>query len=281
MASIKALHPYSPPAQKQPQAARARRVVSGCIRRACHGKTVKMAFRLSRAITGRKQLVLTNMLSQYEPCAAPATTPPIMPFDDGIAVCGGAVTPFNRRRDTSNFRDWAFAAYQDALAMAEVEPGAIEALFVASESDFLTAQLNPATVLASDLGLTGAALMRCEGGGASGQLAVHAAVQMLRAGHVQTVAVVGVDPSASALPGEVTRALYGLSFDGWTDGATGLTATALYALSYQAFCADQPLTEGHLGEVTRQNRSNALANPKAHLGRVHSLEEIAESPMIA
>ena len=46
---------------------------------------------------------------------------------------------------------------QDSIepATAALAPGDIDALIVASESDFFTLQLNPAAVLAQDLGLTG------------------------------------------------------------------------------------------------------------------------------
>ena len=134
-----------------------------------------------------------------------------------VAVIGAALTPFGRRTDGSSFRDWAAAAFWQALAMAELQAADIDALVLASESDFFTLQLNPAAVIADDLGLSGAALLRVEGGGASGQLAVHAAMAQILGGPAKRVAVIGVDASASALPGAVTRDLYGFSFDAWTD----------------------------------------------------------------
>ena len=82
-----------------------------------------------------------------------------------VAVIGAALTPFGRRKDGSSFRDWAAAAFWQALAMAELQAADIDALVLASESDFFTLQLNPAAVIADDLGLSGAALLRVEGGG--------------------------------------------------------------------------------------------------------------------
>ncbi len=201
--------------------------------------------------------------------------------DSKVIVTGAAQTPFNRRKDGSGPRDWAADAFWDALAMAQIEPAEIDALVVASESDFFSLQLNPSSILATELGLTGAAAMRCEGGGASGQLAVHAAAMAVQSGAARHVAVIGVDPSASSLSGDAVRALYGFSFDAWTDGMTGVTSTALYALSWQVFAAQQGLGAGHLAAVTMQNRANARANPDAHLSRSDSTEQIAASPMIA
>lgn len=198
-----------------------------------------------------------------------------------VTVCGASITAFNRRKDGSSFRDWAFTAFEQALQLSTLERTDIDALFVASESDFFTLQLNPASILASDLGLIGAATMRIEGGGASGQLAVHAATRAIQSGHIKHAAVVGVDPSASHLPGSTVKSLYSYSFDAWTDGMTGVSSTALYALSLQDYMHRVPVTERHLADVTVQNRANACDNPRAHLGLSHSVDEVIGSPMIA
>lgn len=198
-----------------------------------------------------------------------------------VLVIGAALTPFNRRRDGSSFRDWSLQAFTNALQMSGLGPGDIDALIVSSESDFFTLQLNPASVLAQDLGLVGAATLRVEGGGGSGQFAVHAGVERILSGRSKRVAVVGVDPSASALGGDSIRELYGYSFDSWTDGLSGATSTALYALSWQAFAAVTRGSEEDLALITAKNRRNAQHNPGAHLPRDHSFAEINASPLIA
>jgi len=198
-----------------------------------------------------------------------------------VVVVGAALTPFNRRKDRSGVRDWAREAFDAALAMSEIAREDIDALIVASESDFFTLQLNPASVLAQDLGLCGAATLRVEGGGATGQLAVHAGVERILSGRARHVAVVGVDPSASALSGDSIPELYGYSFDFWTDGLSGVTATALYALAWQAFAASHGATGQDLDAVTTKNRGNAMSNPNAHLPRRHVPEDFSASPIIA
>lgn len=198
-----------------------------------------------------------------------------------VLVLGAGLTSYGRRRDGSSFRDWAAAAFETALAMSGLERGDIDALIVASESDFFTLQLNPASVLAEDLGLIGAATLRVEGGGASGGLAVQTGAERILSGRARRVAVVGVDPSASALEGDTIRRLYGHSFNAWTAGMTGVSATALYALSWQALAARLGADAGDLATITIKNRGNARLNPGAHLPREHTAEEIAQSPMIA
>lgn len=191
------------------------------------------------------------------------------------------MTPFNRRRDGSSFRDWARAAVRAALDDAGLEAGDIDALIVASESDFFTMQLNPAALLADECGLVGVAAKRVEGGGASGHLAVHAGLAEVASGMAKRVLVLGVEPSASHLKGADVGALYGLSFDAWTDGMTGIDSTSLYALSAQGFMARTGATLEDFAEVAVRNRSNAQANPNAHLPLDITLEDVAASPAVA
>lgn len=196
-------------------------------------------------------------------------------------VTGAALTPFNRRKDGSSFRDWAGQAFSQALATAKLARSDIDTLIVASESDFFTLQLNPASVIADDLGLVGAATMRVESGGASGQMAIHAAAKAIWSKTARHVAVIGVDPSASHLPADTVKQLYGFSFDAWTDGMTGISSTALYALSIQGYMTRTGLSDDDLAAVTIQNRENACLNPNAHLPKHHTLEDVKSAPMIA
>lgn len=198
-----------------------------------------------------------------------------------VVVAGGAMTPFNRRKDGSSWRDWARAAFDGALADAGLQRQDIDALVVATESDFFGLQLNPASVLADELGLFRKAVMRVEGGGASGHLAVQAGAMQVLSGQAVRVAVLGVEALAAHLSGPTVSMLYGLSFDAWTDGMTGIDATALYALSARAFQRRTGATARDFAAVAVRNRDNARANDMAHLPLTTSIEDVLASPLIA
>jgi acetyl-CoA C-acetyltransferase len=198
-----------------------------------------------------------------------------------VVFAGGAMTPFNRRKDGSSFRDWAQTAVQGALNDADLDVTDIDALVVASESDFFTMQLNPAALLADHCGLAGVAAKRVEGGGASGHLAIHAGIAEVASGMARRVLVLGVEPSASHLKGADVGALYGLSFDGWTDGMTGIDSTSLYALSIQAFMARTGARVDDFAAIAVRNRANARVNLNAHLPLDISLDDVAASPVVA
>jgi len=198
-----------------------------------------------------------------------------------VLVAGTGMTAFNRRKDGSGFRDWAGEAFETALVSADIDRDDIDALVVASESDFFSLQLNPSSVLADDFGLKDVAGHRVEGGGASGQLAVHAGVCLVLSGLARRVAVVGFEPSASFLDPQTVTALYGFSFDAWTDGMTGVSATALYALSAKAFMLRTGASSPDFAAVAVQNRKNACRNPDAHLALETSERDVLDSPMVS
>ncbi|MEP4197727.1 MAG: thiolase family protein [Aliishimia sp.] len=200
---------------------------------------------------------------------------------EDVWIAGGAMTPFNRRKDGSSFRDWARAAVQGALHDAGLEAADIDTLIVASESDFFTLQLNPAALLADECGLTGVAAKRVEGGGASGHVAVQAGVADIASGLAKRVLILGVEPSASHLAGKDVGALYALSFDAWTDGMTGIDSTSLYALSVRAFMDRTGARHEDFAQIAVRNRAHACHNPNAHLPLDIQVSDVAASPVVA
>ncbi len=191
------------------------------------------------------------------------------------------MTPFNRRKDGSSFRDWARGVVQGALGDAGLERSDIDALVVASESDFFTLQLNPAALLADECGLIGVSAKRVEGGGASGHLAVQAAVADIASGLAQRVMVLGLEPSASHLAGADVGDLYALSFDAWTDGMTRADSTSLYALSALAFMKRTGAQHDDFARIAVRNRAHARHNPNAHLPLDITLADVGASPVVA
>ena len=198
-----------------------------------------------------------------------------------VCVAGGAMTPFNRRKDGSSFRDWCADAMAAALRDADIATQDIDALVVSSESDFFTLQLNPASLIADELGMFGIRLQRVEGGGASGHLAVQAGAALVASGQARRVAVLGFEPSASHLDGATVGALYSRSYDAWTDGFTGIGSASIYALSALAFMAETGATVGDFAAIAARNRQNARKNPMAHLPLDITAADVLASPLVS
>ncbi|MGE3702284.1 MAG: thiolase family protein [Hyphomicrobiaceae bacterium] len=196
-------------------------------------------------------------------------------------MAGSSIQPFGRSKDGRTWRDRAFLAASAALSDAAVSPGDIDALVIATESDLVSLQVNPAPVVSSDLGLPHLPCVRVEGGGASGALAVRSGVHHILSGLYRSVLVVGFDDAASHLDRSGVSLVYGLSFDAEVEGFLGATAAALYALSAQAHMARHGVNERHLATVAVKNRANAVANPNAHLPMISTVEDVLASAVVA
>ena len=199
-----------------------------------------------------------------------------------VYVLGGSAVRFARRRDDgSTWRDWVREAGLGALADAGIEARDVDAVVVATESDFFSLQLAPAPVVAAELGLDGCETMRAESGGASGAVAVRAAHALVASKLARCVLVVGFETVASHLGSNDVRMLYGMSFDAEVEGFAGATPAALYALSMRMHMARHGTTAEQLAAVAVRNRTNACANPLAHKPMRIEVADVLASPMVA
>ena len=191
------------------------------------------------------------------------------------------MTPFNRRKDGSSYRDWCRDAFLAALKDSDLAAQEIDALVVASESDFFSLQLNPAALVADELGLQGVRTLRAEGGGATGHLAVQAGVALVASGQARRVAVIGFEASASHLPGDRVGELYSFSYDAWAEGIAGLGSASIYALSALAFMSETGAKVEDFAKIAARNRQHARQNEYAHLKLDVSPEDVLASPTVS
>jgi acetyl-CoA C-acetyltransferase len=181
-----------------------------------------------------------------------------------VLIAGVGASAFGVSRDGSAPRDWVRRVAREALADAALDARDIDAVVVASESDFFSLQLAPGALLADEAGLVPAAVMRVEMGGGSGAAAVRAGFMHIASGLHRRVLVVGFEHAASHLAGDDMRMLYGLSFDADVEGMAGASAASLYALSMAEHMRVFGTTEAQLAAVSVKNHGNATANPLAH-----------------
>jgi len=194
-----------------------------------------------------------------------------------VVVAGCGATAFGAFRDGSTPRDWVLRCAREALDDAGLEPAAVDAVVVGSESDFFSLQLAPGALLTDEIGLVPCPVMRVEMGGGTGGAAVRAGFMHIRSGLHRCVLVIGFEHAASHLSGDDMRMLYGLSFDADIDGMAGATAANLYALSMAEHMRVHGTTQAQLAAVSVKNHGNARANPGAHKPMAISVADVLSS----
>jgi len=196
-------------------------------------------------------------------------------------ILGGDVVPFRRYKDGSGLRDWVRIAATGALADAGLQASDIDAVVIASETDFLSLQVAPGPLFLDEIGLTGLPVIRVESGGASGGNALRAGVIHVMSGLAKRVLVIGYEHAASHLDSGDVRQIYGLSFDADLEGWAGATATMLYALSIQDHMERFGSTSKQMAAVSVKNHANAQHNPWAHKPMQISIQDVLASPMVS
>jgi acetyl-CoA C-acetyltransferase len=186
-----------------------------------------------------------------------------------------------RYDDGSSWRDWVRIAAAEAIKDAGVEASDIDAVVVASESDFFSLQLAPGSVIVDDIGLVPCPVVRVESGGASGAAALRAGFMHIAAGQARMVLVIGFEQTASHLGGDDVRMLYGLSFDADVEGMAGASAVNLYALSIHEHMQRFGTTAEQLAQVSVKNHGNARHNPWAHRPMALTIEQVLASPVVS
>ncbi|MEM2896978.1 MAG: thiolase domain-containing protein [Candidatus Bathyarchaeia archaeon] len=156
----------------------------------------------------------------------------------------------------------------------------IEAIFVGQMSESYEEQGHIGSVLSDWAGLTPKFATRVESACASSGVALLNGIIAISSGLYKIVLVGGVEKMTNRPTGEVTKYLAEAAdfpFEQWN----GMTFPGLYALMATAHMNDYGTTEEQLAKVAVKNHKNGAMNPKAHMQKEVSLEEVMNSRVIA
>jgi acetyl-CoA C-acetyltransferase/acetyl-CoA acyltransferase len=196
-----------------------------------------------------------------------------------VAVIGVGVTKFGRHDRTS--AELFASAAVDALADAEIEPTAVQALYygnvVGSETE---KQLHMGPQAASVLGLPAIPTTRFEAACASSHAAFRHAVMEIAAG-VSDVVLVGGAERVLNVPTEDSTEYFAYASDAMWEQTLGLTFPGVFALVARAHMAKYGTTVEQMAAVAVKNHRHGALNPKAQFQKEITLRQVLDSPLIA
>jgi len=198
---------------------------------------------------------------------------------DKVAVLGMGCTRFGERWESSAY-NLMVEAFVDCLADAGIEKKEIEAAYLGTHFDEVNVSKG-ATPLSMTLRLPFIPVTRCENFCATATEAFRAACYSVAAGVYDIVLALGVeklkDTGYGGLPGIG-------SVDGFMLGANG-TAPGLFAQLATAYSrkwgTPMETIKDAIAHVSVKSHANGAMNPKAHLRRAITEEQIKAAPMIA
>ncbi|MBM3267277.1 MAG: SCP2 sterol-binding domain-containing protein [Candidatus Sericytochromatia bacterium] len=202
-----------------------------------------------------------------------------MSLRDRVAVVGVGATRFGEHFDRG-YPDLAHEAAGEALAMAGIEKRDIQAAWLGTcFPDMGGFEGNAGSSLADALGLFGIPVTRVANYCATGMDAFRNACFAVAAGVYDRALVVGVEkmrdvPGRESLVAQVVET-------GHPVLNKGLTAPGIFAMCATAYLARWGADRDLLAEVAVKNHEHGERNPRAHLRRRVTREQVLSAPMIA
>lgn len=197
-------------------------------------------------------------------------------------VLGCSHTRFGEMWEKS-YRDLMTEAGLAAIQDAGLKGDEIDAVYLGTMSTGkLVGQEHVAPLLLDGAGLAGRHMpaTRIEAAGASGGLAFHQAVQLIRAGAADVVVVGGIEKMTD-VPDADGLAIAASGIDQEWEHFLGATDAALHALLAKRHMAAYGTKREQLAQVAVKNHAHGAKNPLAQFRKEISLEMVLKSPMVA
>ncbi len=199
---------------------------------------------------------------------------------DKVAILGMGCSKFGERWDASP-EDLMVEAYSEAMADAGITPDQLGAAWFSTHmSDVGTGR--GGTPLAIALRLPNIGVTRVENFCAGGSEAIRAAVYAVAAGACDIALAVGVEKLKDTGYGGLPVGTVGTYIPQWYPNGVAPANFAQLASAYRAkHGIEASLLKRAIAQVSVKSHANGARNPKAHLQKAVTEEQVLAAPMIA
>lgn len=199
---------------------------------------------------------------------------------DKVAIVGMGCTKFGERWDVGT-EHLLVEAYREALEDAGIDPARIEAAWYGSALEFVNVG-NSAIPAAMALRLEGIPVTRVENMCATGTEALRGAVYAVASGAVDVALAIGAEKLKDAGYGGLPTPFKGTLNSMWMPLGSAPAGFAQLASSYQAkYGMPKEDLKRAMGRVSWKSHENGAKNPKAHIRKRVSMDDILNAPIIA
>jgi acetyl-CoA C-acetyltransferase len=197
-----------------------------------------------------------------------------------VSIVSAGMTAFGSFPER-NIRDLACEAGQACMDAASVSPKQVEALYVGNfAGPSFTGQNHLAPWIGAGLGLDGVPCTRFEAACASGGAALFHAWSAIAGGVYDQVLVLGVESMTSQSTARTAEILASAGDIG-AEAGIGATFPGLFGLIAARYMHEFGATREHLAAVAVKNHANGLLNPRAHLKKGVTIDQVLASRPIA
>ena len=198
---------------------------------------------------------------------------------DDIAIVGAGCTPFGELFDRS-YSDLIVEAAREAFEEAGVGPRDVDAAWLGTAfPDAGVYKGRSGMDLAEALGLFDRPISRVSNYCATGADALRNAAHALLAGEHRVVLALGVEKLRDRPAQDSIVKM--MAETGHPVRQKGFTAPGTFAIYATRHFETYGVTREHLAMISVKNRRHAAQNPKAHLRREVTLDQVLKAPMVA
>ena len=199
---------------------------------------------------------------------------------DKVAILGMGCSKFGERWDASP-EDLMVEAYNEAMADAGIVPEQLDAAWFSTHMDDVGVGRG-GTPMGIALRLPNIGVTRVENFCAGGSEAIRAAVYAVAAGACDIAIALGVEKLKDTGYGGLPVATVGTYIPQWYPNAVAPANFAQLASAYQRkHRVDAGLLKRAIAHVSVKSHANGAKNPKAHLQKAITEEQVLKAPIIA
>lgn len=195
-----------------------------------------------------------------------------------VCVLGAGSTKYGRLEDS--IVDITVQASADAIKSAGISPKDIKAGYISNVFGIADKQVHLGPVIMSGLGIPDRPSLSIESACGSGSVSLREAYANVAAGFYDCLLVVGTE-KVTHTGTEWTTTYFAYCSDFFHEGSAGVSFPGLFASMARAYLTEFGATEEDFAKVAVKNHDNGMLNPKAHLRKKISVDDVMDSPVVA
>ena len=197
---------------------------------------------------------------------------------DKVCVLGAGSTKYGKLDDSIS--DITLQASVGAIESAGIESKDIKAGYISNVFGVADKQVHLGPVVMSNLGISDRPSLSIESACGSGSVSFREAYANVAAGFYDVALVTGVE-KVTHTGTEWTTTYFSYCSDFFYEGQSGVSFPGLFASMARAYMNEFKATEEDFAQVAVKNHDNGLLNPKAHLRKKITVDDVMSSAVVA
>ncbi|SVA50202.1 uncharacterized protein METZ01_LOCUS103056 [marine metagenome] len=195
-----------------------------------------------------------------------------------VCVLGADSTKYGKLDDSIS--DITLQASVGAIESAGIESKDIKAGYISNVFGVADKQVHLGPVVMSNLGISDRPSLSIESACGSGSVSFREAYANVAAGFYDVALVTGVE-KVTHTGTEWTTTYFSYCSDFFYEGQAGASFPGLFASMARAYIHEFKATEEDFAQVAVKNHDNGLLNPKAHLRKKITIDDVMNSAVVA